>query len=130
MLLFRFQQRFGVFTMLLIEGSSDERLFRHLCNHVFRSPENQKYISYEGHLFFWKYSKLNLNFENAKKKKKKNWEKVFCFWDKCIWKCCNKFPLLRREYLSLAVNVLTNSPKILNITKRHFFQLSCLHSDQ
>ena len=29
--------------------------------------------------------------------------------------------LWRREFLSLAANVLTNSPKILQITKRDFF---------
>ena len=34
------------------------------------------------------------------------------------------------EYLSYAVNVLTNSLKILNITKRDFFQLNYLESDQ
>ena len=37
---------------------------------------------------------------------------------------------IRREYLSSVVNVLTNSRKILHITKRGFFQLSFLHSDQ
>ena len=77
---------------------------------------------------FWKCSKLNLNFENAEKKK--NWEKVFAFWDNCIWRCCHKLSLLRREYLSSAVNVLTNSPVILHITERDFFQPNCLYSDQ
>ena len=42
----------------------------------------------------------------------------------------HNFPLLRREYLSSAVNVLTNSRKILHITKIDFFQLKFLHSDQ
>ena len=37
---------------------------------------------------------------------------------------------IRREYLSSVVNVLTNSRKILHITKRGFFQLNFLHSDQ
>ena len=37
---------------------------------------------------------------------------------------------IRREYLSSVVNVLTNSRKILHITKRDFFQLNFLHSDQ
>ena len=32
--------------------------------------------------FFWNSSKLNLNFENAKR----NLENTFCFWDKCIQK--------------------------------------------
>ena len=43
---------------------------------------------------------------------------------------CNELPLLRREYLSSAVSGLNNSPKILHITKREFFQLNCLHTDQ
>ena len=47
----------------------------------------------------------------------KKFRKCFLFWDKCIWKCCEKFPLLRREYLSSTVNGLTSSPKILHITK-------------
>ena len=38
--------------------------------------------------------------------------------------------LLIREYFSSAVNVLTNSLKILHLTKRDFLQLSYLQSDQ
>ena len=63
-------------------------------------------------------------------KKKKKSEKFFRFWDNCIWKCCNKLPLLRKEYLSSLVNLLTNSSKILHLTKSDFFRLHCLHSDQ
>ena len=37
---------------------------------------------------------------------------------------------LRREYLSPAVNVSTNSVKILHSTKRAFFELNCLQIDQ
>ena len=37
---------------------------------------------------------------------------------------------LRREYLSPAVNVSTNSVKILHITKRAFFELNYLQIDQ
>ena len=53
--------------------------------------------------------------------KKKSWEKVFLFRDDCIWICCVKLSLLRREYFWATVNVLKNSPKILPITKRDFF---------
>ena len=42
----------------------------------------------------------------------------------------SKLSLLRREYLLTAVNVLINSLKILQRTKRDFFQLNYLHSDQ
>ena len=55
---FRFEQCFGPFTMLLVKGSSETRLFRHLSNHVFWSPKIhevffgvQKYMKYEDHLF-------------------------------------------------------------------------------
>ena len=40
-----------------------------------------------------------------------------------------KFSLLRREYLSSAVNVLRNSTKISDITKRDMFQLHFAQSD-
>ena len=56
----------------------------------------------------------------------KNSEKVFFFLYNCIWIGCQYLPLLRGEYLSLAVNMLTNNPKILVFTKRAIFQLSVL----
>ena len=60
---------------------------------------------------------------------KKNSKNFFCFWDKCIWICCNELPLLRREYLSSAVNGLANSPETFHIIKRDFLNLNCLHRD-
>ena len=45
---------------------------------------------------------------------------IFCFSDNCIWICCGNFFLLRREYLSSAVNVLSNSPKISDILRWTF----------
>ena len=50
----RFRQSLSPFTMLLNEGSSTTGLFRHLSNHVFRSPSVQKYIGFEGHLLLKK----------------------------------------------------------------------------
>ena len=47
-----------------------------------------------------------------------------------LWICCGKFWLLRREYLSSTVNMLTNSPKILDISKRVIFQLNFSQSDE
>ena len=79
-------------------------------------------------MFFWKSWKFNLDFKNAKKKKR--WEENFRFWDHCISIGCNNMFLLKREYLSSSGNVLTNSLKILHITKRDFFQLNYFHSDQ
>ena len=45
-------------------------------------------------------------------------------------KCCYKLSLLRKEYLLLAVNGLTNSPNILHITKKDFFYGNCFRSGQ
>ena len=126
MLSLRFQQCFGPFFMLLVEGSSEAGLFRYLSNHVFRSPLCQKYISYEGRPFL-KMFKIESRFP---KKQQKIGKMFFSFWDNWIWRCCNKLCLLSREYLSLAVNVLTNSPEILHITQRDFRQLNCPHRDQ
>ena len=41
-----------------------------------------------------------------------------------------KLSLLRREYLSSALKVLTNCLKILRSTKRNFLQLILVHRDQ
>ena len=54
----------------------------------------------------------------------KNPEKVFCFKDNGVWTCCMKVCILRREYVYSAVNVLKNSPNILDLTKADFFQLN------
>ena len=58
--------------------------------------------------FFSKYLKFNLDFENPLK----NWGKVFCFRDNCVWIGIIKLSLLRRGYLSFVRNVLTSCPKI------------------
>ena len=122
----RLQQCLGSFTMLLVERSSETGRFTHLSNHVFERPQFRKYIGYEGHLFFWKCTKSNVDLGNAEK----NSEKVFRFWDNWMWIGSLKFSLLRREYLSSAVNVLTNSLKLLYSTKTEFFRLNYLNSDQ
>ena len=77
-------------------------------------------------IFFWKCWKFDLDLKNVKIIS----QKVFCFSDKCVWIRCIKMSLLRREYLSWAVNVLTNSLKTLRVTKSDFFQLNYLHIGQ
>ena len=122
----RFEQCLGLFTMFFVGGSSGAGLLTHLCNNVFCRPKFRKYGSYEDHLVFSKCSKIDLDFKNGEK----NPRKSFCFLKILIWIGCAKLSLLRREYLSSAVNELTNSSKILHITKRDFFQLIFLHTDQ
>ena len=58
-------------------------------------------------IFFFKIFKIESKFGKWEKKSRKS----FFFWDNCIWRCCNKLPLLRRVYFSSAVSYLTNSPK-------------------
>ena len=79
-----------------------------------------------GSFFFWKYLKFNEDFKNGAK----NGEKVFCFWDNCIWIGIVKVSLLRTGYFSSAANVLTSSPNIRHVNNRDFFQLNWLGSDE
>ena len=121
----RFEQCFSAFAMLLVEGDSetvflDVYLTASLGLRNFRNTLAMRVI------FVWKSLKFNLDFKNAEK----NQEKVFWFWDNWIWIGCVKLSPLRREYLSSAVNkLLTNSLKILHITKSTFSKLNILHSD-
>ena len=79
-----------------------------------------------GSSFYSKSLKVLVDCKNAPR----NWEKVFCFWDNCIWIGIVKLSLLRTGYFSSTANVLTSSPKIWDIKKRDFFQLYFLVSDQ
>ena len=112
---FWFQWRFFPLTMLLVEKSLETELFRHLFNYAFQLLNfgNKSAIRV---IFFWKCLKFNLHIKNAKRNRENN----FSFWDNCIWIGCQKLSLLKREYLSSTVNMLTNILKNLHITKRHF----------
>ena len=76
--------------------------------------------------FFSKCLKFKLNFKIATK----NSEKIFCFWDNCIWIGILKLSLWRTGYFSSAANVFTSSAKIWHVNKRDFFELNFLASDQ
>ena len=57
-------------------------------------------------------------------------EKKLCvFVDNGVRIGCVKLSLLRREYLSSAVNVLTNTSKALHLTKTDSSQLNYLRYD-
>ena len=100
--------------------------FFHIYLTTFFACRNLRNKSARASSFFWKWSKYNLDFENARK----NSEKVFRFWDNCIRLGCIILPLLGREHWSTALIVLTNSHKLLHITKRDFLKLHCLSVDQ
>ena len=122
---FRFQQCFSPFTMLLVQLSSETRLYKYLSNHFF-GVRKFKITSAIRVIFFLEMFKIKYEFRKCKK----IMEKKKLFWDNCIWRYCNKLPLLGRQYLLSAVNGLTNSPQILGITQRDFFKLNCLQKDQ
>ena len=78
-----------------------------------------------GSSFDSKCLKFNVDFKKAAK----NSEKVYCFWDHCIWIGIVKLFQLRTRYFSSAANMLTSSPKIWLANKRDLFQLNLLGSD-
>ena len=105
-------------------------IFRHLSLDIYLTTffgvHKFKNTSAMRAIFCWKMFKIESKFRKCKKKEPKD---IFRFWDNSVWKCFYKLPLWRREYLLSAVNVLTNSPKILHITQRDFLNLNCLHKD-
>ena len=76
--------------------------------------------------FFFKMFKIWNIFKN----RVKNSEKAFTFSDTSIRNSCHKFPKLKREFLSVAINVLPNIPKISNINMRDTSKLSFPQSDK
>ena len=56
-------------------------------------------------------------------------KKLFVFEINPVGIGCVKLSLLRREYLSSAVSVLTNTYKALHLTKTDFFRLNYLQND-
>ena len=70
-LLCRFQQCWGMFTMLLLEGFSQTRLFRHLSDQLFgvRNFEITKSMKV---IFFVKMFKSSSRFQNCRKKFRKS----------------------------------------------------------
>ena len=100
----RFQQCLGSFTMLLPD----------IYLKKFFAVRNFGIYKLWWSSFFWNVQ----NLIQISKMLKKNMRNLFSFLDINIWICCIKLSLLRREYMSWVVNVPTNNPKILYITKR------------
>ena len=100
--------------------------FLEICLTTFFGVRNFENTSAMRSIFSLKLFKILSTFQKCRK----NWENVFCFWDNCIWRVCLKFSLLRRKFLWWEVSVLRNSLRNLHMTKRDFFQLNCVHSDQ
>ena len=98
--------------MLILKACSETTLFTECSDEVFHSLELRRYISYDHHLFL-KMFKILCRFQKLKKKLRK----FFQFSDNCIWIGSCKLSQSSTGYLSSAVNVLTNSPKISPIIR-------------
>ena len=70
-------------------------------------------------IFLCKIFKSSVRLQNAPR----NWEKVFCFWENCIWIGIVKLSLLRTWYISSAANVLTRSSEIWHMKNREFLKV-------
>ena len=125
MLSCRFQQWFRRFSMLLVEGSSKTRLFRHFSEYLF-GVHNFEVTKSMTILFFVKMFEI----WSILQKCCKNFTKCFCFWDNCIWIGIVNLSLLRTGYFSWAANVLRSSPKNGHSRNRDFYQLNWLGSNQ
>ena len=124
LLWWRFHQCLGTFTIMLVEGSSETALFRHLSGYVVGVRTFEK--KFMRFIFFSKSLKFHLYFKNEVK----NWENFFCYLDNSIWIGIVKLSLLRTGYFSLAGNVLKSRTKIFHVNRRDFFRLRRLGSDQ
>ena len=124
MLWCRFQQWLGTFTKLVLRGSSEMGLFRHLPNHVFRVRNIGNTKAVRIIFFFSKCSEFYLDF----KTEATNSENLFCFWDNCNWIGIVKLSPLGTGYFSSAANVLKSSPKILHVNKRELLRQNFLGS--
>ena len=93
------------------------------------SPFTESVISEIHRLWVWSFFrkcwKFNVDFRNEEK----NSEKLFCFSDNSIWIGSFTLSLLRREYLSSGINLLTKCLNILHSANTDFFQLNYVHSD-
>ena len=121
---YRFEQCFGMFTVLLVIGFFQSFLDIYLT--TFLDSLISKLQNLCESSFFSKYWKFTPDFKNTAKRR----EKVSCFWDNCFSIGIVKLSLLRTRYFSSAGNVLTSSPKIWHVKNRDFFQLNLLGSDQ
>ena len=116
---FSFEQCLGPFTTMLIAGYVKRR-FLGIYLPTFFAVYNFGNTLDMSFIFFKRMLKISITFQNLRK----NLENYFYFWDNCILIGCVKLSLLKREYLSPAVNVLRNNFKIFHITKRDFFKLN------
>ena len=119
----RLKPFFDSFTTLPVKGSS-ERDFLDIYLTTFFRVRNFRNSYPMRLIFFWKCSNFDVYLKNAHK----NSKNFFFFCDKSIWIVWIELFLLKREYLSSAVNVLAKSLNSLHVTRSFFFQLNYLQN--
>ena len=93
---------------------------------IFTVSKFRKYFSYKNHPFFSKCLKLGVDSRNGSK----NWEKLFRFWDNCIWIENCKFSQSWTGYWQSVVHVLTNTSKISPKTSEDTFGINFPQNDE
>ena len=121
----RFQQCLGTFSILPLKASSEMGFLD-----IYLTTYSESVTSKMQNLWVWFFYSKIYKFNRELKNEAKDWEKVFCFWDNCIWIGIVKLSLLRRGYFSSVGNVLTSSPKIWYVNKRDFLEHNFLSSDK
>ena len=108
---YRFKECLGTVTIFLVEASSETGLFRHLSDYDFEVVTS-KIQNLWGSPFDSKSVTFNLYFKNAGK----NSEKVFCFWDNCLWigivklsPCCFSKGPLKQDFLDIYLTTFSAS---------------------
>ena len=105
---------------LTLEGCSEIEALGHSSNHITRSHYLPKYLTYKADLFFQNAT----NFVQIPKMLSK-FEKIFSIVELvAVEQVAEILFIQQREYISSAVNVSPNSPKISDLTNRDFCQLN------
>ena len=103
---------------------------QYTCQRVFRSDFNSYSPRLPCYLLMGPLKRDLFKTESKFQKCKKKFRKSFFFLTLLHLNMFQWFVSIKKQYLSSAANVLTNSRNILHITKRDFLQLNCFHSDQ
>ena len=112
--------------MLTARGCSGTALFREWSNQILTVCNFGNTLAITIIFFLKMFLKVYVDCINVTK----NRENFFCFYNNCIIIRNCKFPQSWKGYLSSAVNVLTNTPKISKFNKGDIFQLISAQSNQ
>ena len=108
--------------MFTVQRCPKTEAYEHWSNHISRGQYLSKCLRYEADIFFQKWAKSCVDSKYVIKIA----ESVLPFWDNSVSVLCHNFSHLWRQYMWSAVNLLRNSPKIMDLTKIDIFLLYLL----